>query len=85
MIDYVMMEIRMIVEERRKTLGKGFLSLSVDFSTDSVRKQAFGAIMMDIIAFKYRLNDGREMFMSSATAERVQNILVAVSLTAVIF
>ena len=85
MIDYVMMEIRMIVEERRKTLGKGFLSLSVDFWTDSVRKQAFGAIMMDIIAFKYRLNDGREMFMSSATAERVKNILVAVSSTAVIF
>jgi len=84
-IDYVMMEIRMIVEERRKTLGKGFLSLSVDFWTDSVRKQAFGAIMMDIIAFKYRLNDGREMFMSSAMAESVKNLLVAVSSTAVIF
>ena len=34
--------------------------------------------MMDITAFKYRLNDGREMFMSSATVERVKDILVVV-------
>jgi len=52
MIDYAMMEISKIVSERRHKLGKGFLSLSTDFWTDSVRKEAFGAIMMDITAFK---------------------------------
>jgi hypothetical protein len=50
MIDYAMMEISKIVEERRQKLVKGFLSLSVDFWTDSSRKAAFGAIMIDIIA-----------------------------------
>ena len=45
-------------------LNHSFLSVNTDFWTDTHRKECFGAIVADIIAEKYLLDDGRELFMS---------------------
>ena len=64
MIDLVMREMKQIVEEQRGVLSHSFLSVNTDFWTDTHRKECFGAIVADIIAEKYLLDDGRELFMS---------------------
>lgn len=71
MIDLVMREMKQIVEERRGVLSHSFLSVNTDFWTDTHRKECFGAIVADIIAEKYLLDDGRELFMSKKTAKRL--------------
>jgi hypothetical protein len=71
MIDFVMREMKQIMEERRGVLSHSFLSVNTDFWTDSHRKECFGAIVSDIIAEKYMLDDGRELFMSKKTAKGV--------------
>ena len=79
MIDYAMMEWKVMVEERRAILRKGFVSGAIDFWTDSSRKEAFGVFIMDMLAEKFRLKDGRSLFMSREAADRVKDKLVSVS------
>jgi hypothetical protein len=81
MADYAMKELAAIIAEQREVLREGFISLSTDFVSDPVRKEAFGVIMLDLVAKKYRLNDGRTLFMSNATKIRNQKILASVSLS----
>lgn len=81
MIDYAAAEMTRIIAERRKDLTSGFLSVSTDFVTDPSRKESFGVILLDIIAFKYRLNDGRTLFMSKETAKRVKEVLASVCIS----
>ncbi len=71
MIDLVMREMKQIMEERRGGLSHSFLSVNTDFWTDSHHKECFGATVSDIIAEKYMLDDGRELFMSKKTAKGV--------------
>ncbi len=63
MIDLVMGEMKQIVEEWQGVLSHSFLSVNIDFWTDTHCKECFGAIVADIIAEKYLLDDGRELFM----------------------
>ena len=52
------------MEESQGVLSHSFLSVNTDIWTDTHRKECFGAIVADIIAEKYMLDDGRELFMS---------------------
>ena len=79
MIDYAMMELSRIIAERRRELSEGFISLSSDFWTDSARREPFGVLILEIVAFKYRLNDGRYLCMSKDSASRSKDILASVS------
>ena len=78
MMDYVMLEWTKMVEERRAILRRGFVSGAIDFWTDSVRREAFGVFIMEMLAEKFRLKDGRTLFMSKETAERVKDKLMSV-------
>jgi hypothetical protein len=53
MIDYAKLELGLIMAERRLELLSGFLSGTIDFWTDSHRKQQFGCFVVDMIAEKY--------------------------------
>ena len=73
-----MLEWTKMVEERRAILRRGFVSGAIDFWTDSVRREAFGVFIMEMLAEKFRLKDGRTLFMSKETAERVKDKLMSV-------
>ena len=75
-MDLGMLEFKQIVNERRDELGNSFVSVTTDFWTDSHRKEQFGALVADIVAGKYTMDDGRKFFMSRKTAKRIEdNIL----------
>ncbi len=57
MIDYVKLELGLIMAERRMELLSGFLSGTIDFWTDSHRKQQFGCFVVDMIAEKYEMEN----------------------------
>ncbi len=53
------------------------MSASIDFWTDSHRKEQFGAIVVDLVAEQYMVKGlGRYMFMSRATVERLGEAIV---------
>ena len=52
---------------------------AIDFWTDSSRREAFGVFVMDVLAEKFHLKDGRSLFMSRETSERVKLKLHSVS------
>ena len=79
MIDGALFEFVKIVEEQRKLLRHSFISLSTDFVTDASRREAFGVILLDLVAQKYEMNDGRILFMSTETARKITNQLLSVS------
>jgi len=49
MIDYAKLELGLIMAERRLELLSGFLSGTIDFWTDSHRKQQFRCFVVDMI------------------------------------
>jgi hypothetical protein len=54
MIDYIKLELGLIMAERRMELLSGFLSGTIDFWTDSHCKQQFGCFVVDMIAESMR-------------------------------
>ena len=80
LIDGAVTEFVRIVKERRDLLRNAFISLSTDFVTDPSRHQSFGVVLLDLVAEKYELNDGRVLFMSRDTARRIANELLSVSI-----
>jgi hypothetical protein len=75
LIDGMVLEFVRIVDEHRKLLRQGFISLSTDFATDPNRRQSFGVVLLDLVAEKYDLNDGRTLFMSRETAKKCKDLL----------
>ncbi len=71
MIDYAKLELGLIMTERRLELISGFLSGTIDFWTDSHCKQQFGCFVVDMIAEKYRMENGQALFMSRMTKSRL--------------
>jgi hypothetical protein len=69
-----------IGEEQRTLLCHGFISLSSDFVTDSVRRESYGCVIADLVANKFEMADGRVLFMSRDTAARIVEELLTVSL-----
>ncbi len=67
MIDYAKLELGLIMVERRLELLRGFLSGTIEFWTDSHRKQQFGCFVVDTIAEKYEMENGQVLFMSRMT------------------
>ena len=84
MIDYAMLEFSKIVAERREELGDGIASASIDFWTDPHQKQAFGALIVDIVAFSYTMSgvqsSSAPLFMSKDTAKRLGEKVVRESM-----
>jgi hypothetical protein len=80
MIDCGFSEFVKIVEEQRTLLRHGFISLSSDFVTDSVRRESYGCVIADLVANKFEMADGRVLFMSRDTAARIFEELLTVSL-----
>lgn len=80
LVDAAYVEFLRIVNERRDFLGYGFMSLSSDFVTDSVRRESYGVILVELVAEKYELEDGRTLYMSRETADKICNQLLSVSL-----
>jgi hypothetical protein len=78
-MDLAILEVNRILADCRDRIGEQFLSISTDFWTDSVRKQSFGALVASMVAEKYRLSDGRELYMSRETAKRNEAVLLSVS------
>lgn len=79
LLDGLMLEFTKIVDEQRKMLRVGFISLSTDFVTDASRRESFGVVLLDLVAQRYAMNDGRNLFMSSETARKVIDQLLSVS------
>jgi hypothetical protein len=77
MIDYVKLELGLIMAERRMELLSGFLSGTIDFWTDSHRKQQFGCFVVDMIAEKYEMENEQVLFMSRMTRSRLQDDIFA--------
>jgi hypothetical protein len=73
MIDYAKLELGLIMTERRLELISGFLSGTIDFWTDSHRKQQFGCFVVDMIAEKYEMENGQALFMSRMTKSRLRD------------
>ena len=73
MIDYAKLELGLIMEERRLELLSGFLSGTIDFWTDSHRKQQFGCFVVDMIAEKYDMENGQALFMRRKTKSKLQD------------
>ncbi len=73
MIDYAKLELGLIMTERRLELISGFLSGTIDFWTDSHRKQQFGCFFVDMIAEKYEMENGQALFMSRVTKSRLRD------------
>ncbi len=54
---YVRLELGLNMAERRVELLSGCLSETIDFWTDSHRKQQFGCFVVDMIAEKYEMEN----------------------------
>jgi hypothetical protein len=82
MMDGAMQELSRMISERRSVLGHGFVSASTDFWTDSHRKEQFGALVINMIAEKYFVEDmDRWLFMSHETAASMGKKPVSKSFT----
>jgi hypothetical protein len=77
MIDYVKLELGLIMPECRMELLSGFLSGTIDFWTDSHRKQQCGCFAVDMIAEKYEMENEQVLFMSRMTRSRLLDDIFA--------
>ena len=64
-----MKELVQMLTERREQLHEGFVSGTIDFWTDSHRREQYGSFVIDFPAEKYELEDGTTLFMSKKTKE----------------
>ncbi|KAL7514082.1 hypothetical protein ACHAWX_000792 [Stephanocyclus meneghinianus] len=75
LIDGAVLEFTRIVKEQRKKLCFGFISLTTNFVTDPNHHQSFGVVLLNLVAQKYKLVDGQDLFMSKETADRISDKL----------
>jgi hypothetical protein len=66
-MDAAMKELVQMLTERREQLHEGFVSGTIDFWTDSHRREQYGSFVIDFPAEKYELEDGTTLFMSKKT------------------
>jgi hypothetical protein len=69
MMDIAMHELNQILTERRQQLHDGFVSGTIDFWTDSHRREQYGSFVIDFPAEKYEFENGTALFMSKKTKE----------------
>ncbi len=70
LMDGAMLELSRIITNHHKALNEGFVSASTDFWTDSHRKEHFGALVINMIAEKYFVDElDLLLFMSRETAD----------------
>ena len=67
------LEFSKILEDHRSDLIEGFVSANTDFWTDSHHKEQFGALIVDVTAFQYVLEDGQAVCRSHSTRERIDD------------
>ncbi len=67
MIDDAKQELGWIMDEQQQELFKNFMSGTIDFWTDSHRKQQFSCFVVDLTAEKYKMKNGNKLFMSMRT------------------
>jgi hypothetical protein len=73
LMDGAMLELSRIITDHHKALDEGFVSASTDFWTDSHRKEQFGALVINMIAEKYFVDElDMWLFMSRETAKRLE-------------
>lgn len=77
MMDYAIIEVSKILQERRDELGEAFMSGTIDFFTDPHRREAFGVFVIDTTAHSYHMANGQSLFMSKETKERLGRTLFA--------
>ncbi len=81
MADYVMLECSRILEECREAIGGALMSAAIDFWTCLHRKECFGALVVDLIATKYFIEEmGMSFFMSKEIVQRLGAFVVCVSI-----
>jgi hypothetical protein len=71
MMDIAMQELVQILKERREQLHNGFVSGTIDFWTDSHRREQYGSFVIDFPAEKYEFENGTALFMSKKTKEEM--------------
>ena len=64
-----------LLKEKRDLLCEGFMSVDIDFWTDEHRHEEFGAIMANLLANRYSMEDGESLFTSDATKAKVDSAL----------
>jgi hypothetical protein len=71
MIDYAKQELGWIMDEQQQELFKNFMSGTIDFWTDSHRKQQFDCFVVDLTAEKYKMKNSNKLFMSMRTKNQI--------------
>ncbi len=81
MADCVMLEFTRILEELRDAVGGALMSAAIDFWMCSHRKECFGALVVDLIAQKYFIEElEKSFFMSKETVQHLGDFVVCVSI-----
>lgn len=52
-------------------LGPGFMCGNIDFWTDGHRKESYGALVVDLLAERYDMENGQSLFMSRETKDKL--------------
>lgn len=81
MIDGMFQEFQRIRGDCRRAVSHGDLCLTQDFVTDTNRRESFGVIVVDFVAEKYEMEDGRFLHMSKQTASNAKHEMLTVSLS----
>jgi|LakMenE01Jun11ns_1017448.scaffolds.fasta_scaffold9913531_3 hypothetical protein len=76
MMDAAMKELAQMLTERREQLHDGFVSGTIDFWTDSHRREQYGSFVIDFPAEKYEFENGTALFMSKKTKEGIRDGLL---------
>ncbi len=69
MMDAAMNELVQMLTERREQLHEDFVLGTIDFWTDSHRREQYGSFVIDFSAEKYEFENGTALFMSKKTKE----------------
>ncbi len=75
-MDAAMNKLVQMLTERREQLREGFVSGTIDFWTDSHRREQYGSFVIDISAEKYEFENGTALFMSKKTQEGITDGLL---------
>ena len=65
----------LLFQERREELHSGYVSGSIDFWTDSHRKEQYGAFVVNLVGNRYRMENGSELFMSRQTRDNLDRAI----------
>ncbi len=62
-----------VSKECHQLLGPGFMCGSIDFWTDEHCKESYGALVVDMLAEQYDMENGQSLFMCWETKEKLMN------------